>query len=69
MTLQQLVSDSMSPVKVIGSTTGKVLKNNVTTKTLERNPQLATLQILGIQSTFTTSIVCWVDETEFNSKK
>ena len=72
MTLQQLVSNSMLPVKIIGATTGKTLKRNVTAKTLERNPQLATLNILGVQSTFTTNkdpLTCWVDEDEFNSKK
>ena len=72
MTLQQLVSDSLSPVKVIGATTGKILKRKVTEQTLNSNPKLADLHILGVQSTFTSSkdpLTCWVDEHEFHTKK
>lgn len=70
MTLQQLLLDSMSAVKILSSSTGKVLKRKVTAQTL--SPQLADLHILGVQSTFTTNkdpLTCWVDEREFNSKK
>jgi hypothetical protein len=71
MTLHQLVSDSLTPVNIISSSTGKVLKRNVTAKTLNRNPQLMDLHIQGVQSTFTTCgdpLTCWVDEQEFHTK-
>lgn len=69
MTLQQLLLDSLSAVKILSSSTGKVLKRKVTAQTLAQ--QLADLHILGVQSTFTTcgdSLTCWVDEREFNNK-
>lgn len=71
MTLKQLVSDATTSVTIIGASTGKTLKRNVTTETLERNPKLGALNVLGVQSAFTINdqLTCWVDEQEFKGTK
>ena len=71
MILQELVSEV--PVQIISVTTGKILRRSVTAKSLECNPQLATLHILGVQTATLLApcnqFTCWVDEQEYNNKK
>lgn len=71
MTIRQLVCDAATPITIIGASTGKTLKRNVTTEMLDRNAKLGTLNVLGVQSTFTVNdqLTCWVDEQDFKGTK
>lgn len=71
MTVKQLVDDAMTAITIIGASTGKTLKRNVTTEMLDKNHKLGALNVLGVQSTFTANnqLTCWVDEQEFKGTK
>ena len=71
MTVRELTQIAISPVTILGASTGKTLKRNVTTETLERNPTLGTLNILGVQTIILPDerFTCWVSETDFNATK
>lgn len=62
-----------APVNIIGASTGKTLKRNVTTETLDRNPKLGALSILGVQTGTLLvpfdQLTCWVDEQDFKGTK
>jgi hypothetical protein len=71
VTVRQLVYDAATPVTIIGASTGKTLKRNVTTETLGRNPKLGTLNVLGVQTSLSLNdqLTCWVDEQDFKGIK
>lgn len=71
MTVRELTQISASPLIIMGATTGKILKRNVTTETIKRNPKLGELRMLGMQTSLAidTQCTCWVRETEFNAIK
>lgn len=71
MTVRQLVYDSAAPVTIIGASTGKTLKRNVTMETIKRNPKLGEMHALGVQTSLSLNdqLTCWVDEQDFKRTK
>lgn len=71
MTVRELTQIAINPVTIIGASTGKTLKRNVTTETLDNNPKLGALNLLGVQTILLPDerFTCWVSETEYNATK
>lgn len=71
MTVRKLFDDAMTAITIIGASTGKTLKRNVTTETLDKNPKLGALNVLGVQTSLSLNdqLTCWVDEQDFKRTK